>query len=178
MFQTVACFRKHVIMSFEYLPYITVRSRITQRSTTCIDHIFMRASRKNEVLNIMSGLFYCYKTDHLPCFLSLKFEKCNRTDEWHMTRILCQLYTKMQSYTCNEIYNDTGEEIYDKFILAVLNKYQQVVRVSRKRLRDKPWLNKALKVSIKHEHNLYPEYVLHPDSVHKTKYNVYKKIFT
>ena len=58
----------------------------------------------------------------------------------------------MQSHDWNEIYNDTGEETYDKFISSVQNIYQQafpLVQVSRKRWRDKTWLTKALKVSIK-----------------------------
>ena len=162
------------LMSFKYLPYITVPSRITQLSTTCIDHIFVKTSHKDKVLNIMSGLFYCEITDHLPCFLSLKFEKYNRMDERPMIRIFgeknCAFFVqKMQSYNWNEIHNDTGEEIYDKFIAAVHNIYQQafpLVRVSRKRWRDKPWLTKALKVSIKHKNKLYREYILHPDNLH------------
>ena len=170
------------LMSFKYLPYITVPSRITQLSTTCIDHIFMKTSHKDKVLNIMSGLFYCEITDHLPCFLSLKFEKYNRMDERPMIRIFgeknCAIFVqKMQSYNWNEIHNDTGEEIYDKFISVVHNIYQQafpLVRVSRKRWRDKPWLTKALKVSIKHKNKLYREYILHPDNLHQTKYNAYK----
>ena len=52
------------LMSFKYLPYITVPSRITQLSTTCIDHIFVKTSQKDKVLNVMSGLFYCDITDH------------------------------------------------------------------------------------------------------------------
>ena len=80
-------FYMSILMSFKYLPYITAPSRITQLSTKCIDHIFMKTSQKDKVLNVMSGLFYCDITDHLPCFLSLKFEKYNRTDEMPMTRI-------------------------------------------------------------------------------------------
>ena len=144
--------------------------------------MFMKTSKKDKVLNVMSGLFYCEITDHLPCFLSLKFEKYNRTDERPMTRIFgeqnCAIFIqKMQSQNWNEIYNDTGEESYDKFISAVHNIYQQafpLVRVSRKRWRDKPWLTKALKISIKHKNKLYKEYILHPNGLHKTKYNVYK----
>ena len=170
------------LMSFKYLSYITVPSRITQLSTTCIDHMFMKTSQKDKVLNTMSGLFYCEITDHLPCFLSLKFEKYNRKDERPMTRIFgeknCAIFIqKMQSQNWNEIYNDTGEESYDKFISAVHNIYQQsfpLVRVSRKRWRDKPWLTKALKISIKHKNELYKEYIMHPDGLHKTKYNAYK----
>ena len=110
--------------------------------------MFMKTSKKDKVLNNMSVLFYCEITDHLPCFISLEFEKYNRTDEWPMTRIFgeknCAIFTqKMQSQIWNEIYNDTGEESYEKFIAAVRNIYQQaflLVRVSRKRWRDKPWL--------------------------------------
>ena len=167
------------LMSFKYLPNITVPSRITQLSTTCIDHIFMKTSHKDKVLNIMSGLFYCEITDHLPCFYR---EKYNRMDERPMTRIFgeknCAIFVqKMQSRNWNEMYNDTGEETCDKFISTVQNIYQQaftLVRVSRKRWCGKPWLTKALKVSIKQKTKLYREYILHPDSFHKTKYNVYK----
>ena len=55
--------------------------------------------------------------------------------------------------------------------------YQQsfpLVRVSRKRWHDRPWLTKALKISLKHKNELYEEYILHPDGLHKTKCNVYK----
>ena len=174
------------LMSFKYLPYITAPSRITQLSTTCIDHIFVKTSHKDKVLNIMSGLFYCEITDHLPCFLSLKFEKYNRMEERPMIRIFgeknCAIFVKkqqqqQQSYNWNEIHDDTGEEIYDKFISAVHNIYQQafpLVRVSRKRWRDKPRLTKALKVSIKHKNKLYREYILHPDNFHQTNYNADK----
>ena len=76
------------LMSFEYLPYITVSSRITQLSTTCIDYMFMKTSQKDTVLNTMSGLCHGEMNYHLPCFLSLKFEKYNRKDERPMTKIL------------------------------------------------------------------------------------------
>ena len=72
---------------------------------------------------------------------------------------------------------DIRKETHHKFISAVHNIYQQVfplVRVSRKRWRDKPWLTKALKISIKHENKLYKEYILRPERVCKTKYNAYK----
>ena len=75
-------------MSFKYLPYITVPSRITQFSTTCIDHLLMKTSHKDKVKNVISGLSYCEITDHLPCFLSPKFEKYNRMDERPMASIL------------------------------------------------------------------------------------------
>ena len=73
--------------------------------------MFMNTSKKDKVFNTMSGLFYCEITDHLPCFLSLKFEKYNWTDERPMTRIFgeqnCATFIQnMQSQNCNEIYNE------------------------------------------------------------------------
>ena len=99
-----------------------------------------------------------------------------------MTKIFgeknCAIFIQtMQSQNSNEIYNDTGKESYDKFISTVHNIYQQpfpLVRASCKRWRDKPWLTKALKISIEHKNKLYKEYILHPDGLHKTKYNAYK----
>ena len=92
--------------------------------------MFIKTYPNDNALNIMSGLFHCETTNHLPCFLSLKFEKYNTMDERPMTRIfgekICVIFVqKMQSHNWNEIYNDTGEETYDKFISAVQNIYQQ-----------------------------------------------------
>ena len=42
--------------------------------------MLMKTSHKDKVLNAMSGLFYCEITDHLPFFLSLKYEKYNQMD--------------------------------------------------------------------------------------------------
>ena len=75
------------MMAFKYLLYITLPSRITHLSTTCIDHIFMKKSQKAKILNTLCGLFYCDISDHLPSFLSLKFEKYNCVSERPRTRI-------------------------------------------------------------------------------------------
>ena len=80
--------------------------------------------------------------------------------EYLVSKILPFLYKRWQSQNWNEIFNDTGEESYDKFISAVHNIYQQafpLVRVSRKVWRDKPWLTKALEISIKHKNKLHEE---------------------
>ena len=74
------------VMSYGYLPYITFPSRITDFSMTCIDYIFVRLNRKEKVLNILSGLFYCDISDHLPSFVSIKHNKICSKDERPMTR--------------------------------------------------------------------------------------------
>ena len=54
----------------------------------------------------------------------------------------------METENWNEIYINGGD-YYTKFITIVLRIFQRsfpVVRVSRKRWQDKPWMTKALKL--------------------------------
>ena len=51
------------LMFYGYLPYITLPSPI-DFSMTCIDHIFVRLNRRERVLNILNGFFYCDISDH------------------------------------------------------------------------------------------------------------------
>ena len=48
-------------MSYGYLPYITLPSRITEYSATCIDHIFVKYAKNHmpQIAGTLSGMFYC-----------------------------------------------------------------------------------------------------------------------
>ena len=61
------------IMSYGNLPYITLPTRITDFSATCIDHIFIRDASKyrERHTEILSYILYCNITDHPPCFVTL-----------------------------------------------------------------------------------------------------------
>ena len=63
----------------------------------------------------------------------------------------------MQNVSWDAIYND-GSDWYDNFINLVYTKFQQsfpLVRLSRKRAKDKPWITQGIKISIKVKHCLY-----------------------
>ena len=73
---------------------------------------------------------------------------------------------RMEAENWNEIYSEGGD-YYTKFITVVLRIFQQsfpVVRVSRKRWRDKPWVTKASKTSIRRTNNLYKASITHHDN--------------
>ena len=57
------------LFSRGYLPYITVPTRITEHSATCIDHIFLKLTNKYNGFNVISGILYSDISDHLPCFI-------------------------------------------------------------------------------------------------------------
>ena len=84
----------------------------------------------------------------------------------------------MGSEKWDDIYFGDGD-YYNKFITVVLRIFQQsfpVVRVSRKRWKDKPWVTKSLKISIKHKRKLYKACLVHPSEQKHERYKKYKII--
>ena len=170
------------LMSYGYLPYITIPSRIINFSMTCIDHIFVRLSRREKILNIIIGLFYCDISDHSPNFISKHNRTCCK-DERPMTRLCGEKNTdsfvqRMGTENWNDIYTGDGD-YYSKLIAIVLRIYQQsflIVRVSRKRWQDKPWMTKALKTSIKRKNELYKVCLVQPGNSIPNKYKTYENI--
>ena len=78
------------LLTYRYLPYITLPTRITTFSATYIDHIFIKPARNNPSLinDIVCGLLYCDIRDHLPCFVSLKTQIAQNTKCRPKTRIV------------------------------------------------------------------------------------------
>ena len=57
----------------------------------------------------------------------------------------------MQNVSWDAIYTD-GSDWYDNFINLVYTKFQQsfpLLRLSRKRAKDKPWITKGIKLVLK-----------------------------
>ena len=64
----------------------------------------------------------------------------------------------MESENWECIFENENEDWYEKIISIVLRFYETsfpLVKVSRKRLKDKPWLTLGLKISIKTKNKMY-----------------------
>ena len=61
-------------------------------------------------------------------------------------------------------------------MLRIFQQSFPVVRVSRKRWQDKPWMTEALKISIKRKNKLYKAGLVHPGNTIHEKYRTYKNI--
>ena len=84
----------------------------------------------------------------------------------------------MEASNCDDIYTNKGD-CCNKFITAVIHIFKQsfpVVRVSRKRWHDKPWMTAALKTSIKSKNLLYKANLMHSSDKNRDKYNNCKNI--
>ena len=149
------------LLSLQFLPYITLPTRITSHSATCIDHIFIRNAHKNEFNPIYAGIFFSDISDHLPCFVSFAFNKPGHTKR-PLTRLFgesnCQKFVNhMTNENWDVIYNSHGDW-YLKFITTVKRIFDMsfpLVQVSRKRIKDKPWMTQDLKIRIRKNHQLF-----------------------
>ena len=80
---------------------------------SCIDHIFVRLSSREKILNIISGLFYCDISDHSPNFISIKHNRTCCKD------VPDCLVRKTQTPMCKE-WRQKTEMIYIYIYIPVL----------------------------------------------------------
>ena len=133
------------LLSHRYLPYITLPTRITTFSATCIDHAFIKPARNNPSLvnDIVCGLLYRDISDHLPCFVSLKSQRAQVMKDGPNTRIFgernCSKFVHMmESENWGALYTNDADWCTN-FLLTVKNKFNvcfPLVRVSRKGVKD------------------------------------------
>ena len=148
-------------MSCGYLPYVTLPTSIMDFSATCIDHIFIRDTNNSQRHEeVACGIFYCDITDHPICFVTLK-RQSNYVLDRPLTRLFGERNTSIfRELMTNEdwdiIYTD-GTDWYTNFIKLARNKFEAcfpLVKVSRQRIKDKPWITKELKMNIKRKISL------------------------
>ena len=127
------------LFSYRFLPYITLPSRITNFSATCIDNIFVRKADNKRIkpADIASGLLFNDITDHLPCFISMKCGNHYSVMSRPLTRVFgdknCQRFiASMQAENWQALY-ECDAYWYSRFITVVKQKFETcfpLVRVS------------------------------------------------
>ena len=173
------------LMSYGYLPYITLPSRITEYSATFIDHIFIRFAKNSRLqpTNTLSGMFYCDITDHLPCFVSLKCNLCvdnaNRPKvrlfgdkNWRKFKELMESYDSRYIYPV-QTFRDLSyllSNVFTKSRFQLWHFPVQEWETSNGLRRD--WKKKHKK----NNHKLYKLYIRSGDEQTKSKYNRYKNM--
>ena len=92
------------LFSYRFLPYITLPSRITNFSATCIDHIFVRIvdNKRIKTGDIASGLLFSDITDHLPCFISIKCGNYITKNDRPLTRVFGDKNRKVLLKVCKQ----------------------------------------------------------------------------
>ena len=170
-----------------FIPTITLPTRIVDSSVSLIDHIFINNQIIKEDRDILTGNIYCDISDHLPNFIKIKTKQPFSKNKRPLVRIYGQ--RNMIKFN-NLIRNASWESFYEaedpNQALTIFYKnyneaYDQafpLVRLSRKRAKDKRWITDGIKKSINHKNKLFSKYFLKPSTENKEKYAKYKNILT
>ena len=159
-----------------FIPCITLPSRITNHSATLLDHIFIKSPKRLIQNKCSSGNLITDLSDHLPNFTFLDIKTKSIKD-----RPYVRLFTQANIDKFNEniksepslISPDDVSEAnfsYNTFSTnyqKLFDKYFPYVRMSRKAFKDKPYITRGIKNSIKHRNKLYAKYLDNPSDLSK-----------
>ena len=178
---------KETMLGNNYIPTITLPTRITDSTATLIDNIFLHIDNHNLQKECISGNFFCDISDHLPNFLLYG----NKSTTKNNVRPLIRIYSdnnmrKFNNTLANTDWSDTytkedTNEAYNHFITTYLKAFNlcfPLVRQSKKRAKDKKWVTTGIKTSSTHKNHLYKLYLKKPTEHRKEKYIKYKNTFT
>ena len=176
------------LTAYNFSPYITTPTRIIHAKATLIDHIFIKHGQNHADINITSGNILTDITDHLPNFALIND---NSVKEKKNIRPLIRIYseqniTKFKERLDNTDWNrlienhdiDNSYSICYKNLYSMYNECFPLVRLSRKRAKDKKWLTMELKTSIKIKNKLHKKSASHPTESNISKYNNYRNELT
>ena len=156
------------MLSYSLIPSIIIPTRFTDRSTTLIDHIFIRLPKSKLNNMITSGNFITDISDHL-CNFAIIDTEIKRSK----VRPFIRLYNKenterfmnnidSEMSTINDSINSQNNQDVNELYRALFEKLHQIldlyfpkVRQSRKQAKDKDWITNGIKRAIKQKHILY-----------------------
>ena len=176
------------LMTLNFIPTITLPTRITETTMTLIDNVFMKINENNVNSIMISGNLYSDISDHLPNFVILRNAKyksieCTRPKvrifgEKNMSNFMNAFNTS----EWNDFFNTTDVNgllslFYEKFNTLFEQSFP-LRTLSRKRSKDKIWLTTGLKTAIRQKSELYRKFLNHPSQQNKTLYTKYKNILT
>lgn len=172
-----------------FFPTIVMPTRITSRTATLIDHVYYyegkAANRGN--LEIHSGNFIHDLTDHLPNYLLLVNKgKITIKEPRPYIRIYSdknkiKFLEEIRKPDWSNVYNQNDVNLaYDNFIHIIETAFENcfpLQQLSRKRMKDKPWITSGLKKSSVIKNNLYKKWILTRLPEDEKKYKNYRRVF-
>ena len=139
--------------SNNFLPYIQLPTRITHKTSTLIDNIFVLQKKPKKIQNFTSGSFYSDISDHLPCFLLLEYPEKIPKQPRPKIRVYNEasqqkFIADLQQIDWAPIYKDENPDTAFNFFL---NLYKQTFdknfplqTLSRSKSKQNPWMTKEL----------------------------------
>ena len=169
---------------YNFIPCITLPTRITDHSATLIDHIFIKCPKKLIQNKCSSGNLITDISDHLPNFTFFDLQIQTRKE-----RPFTRLFTKSKIDKFNDsliseppLIDPTAHTnvnaAYDTLnsnYLQLFDKYFPFVRQSKKSFKDKPYITSGFKVSFRTRYKLYKKHLNNPnDAVAKAAWKRFR----
>ena len=160
----------NLVSSYNLLPYITLPTRITNRSRTLIDNIFSNSTNSNTI----SGNLTSTVSDHLPQFLILPdFNRRFIPRKHNIYRRNINNYDKASFFSdfqdidwdiVTNIHMEDTNDSFEAFLLnmdALLDKHMPLKKISNKRfkLMFKPWITGGILKSLKKRRDLHNRFI-------------------
>jgi hypothetical protein len=180
-----------MLVSYNFLPLSLLPTRITENSATLIDHVYLRIksnSNFNQTDNILTGNIITDISDHLSSFVILH----GRDVVPHVCdRPQIRIFSSANNNKFADILfnydwissffplND-ADASYNHFINVLTLAYEEsfpLIRMSRKRYKDKKWVTPAVRKSCETKNRLYKIWITTKKSDDKEKYKNYVKIY-
>lgn len=172
---------KYLDMLFDnnLIPIITKPTRITDHSSTLIDHIYTNLS----ISHVTSGILEVDLSDHLPvfCIIKTEIEKTNKKKKIRDYRKFdkqlflndINLINWEESLAPNKCLDDKTWDVIS-IINKIVDKHAPVTKITQAKQKqlNKPWLTSGIIKSIKKKQKMYHSHLL---SKNPHKINEYKK---
>ena len=175
------------LLMYNFIPTITMPTRITPKTATLIDHIyFSPGSKYNPQFAIQSGNIWCDITDHLPNYCLLLDTNTKQKEERPFVRLFSRtniekFKEKIRNTDWNEIYDCSNVNLaFQKFeenIKCCFETSFKLVRLSRRRAKDKKWMTAGLLASSKTKNRLYKKWLKSQSPLDEQKYKSYRQVF-
>ena len=169
-----------------FIPCINLPTRFCETTATLIDHIMVKVPRKMIQTKVSSGNMIANITDHLPNFTFI-----NTNIVPNKNRPFVRLFTKRKiEKFVSEINNNPSplalsdeiiiqldvNESYKEFITnlkKLLDQYFPIVRLSRSKAKNKPFVTAGIRVSIRHRDKLYQNYLKNKSELNRQIWKKY-----
>ena len=161
-------------LNANFIPCINLPIRFCETTATLIDHIMLKDQRKLIQTKVTAGNLISDITDHLPSFalINTKIKK-------NIVRpyITIRLFTKKKidkfiadipklnpllNTNDNQLLSSNVHDSYNEFIKnlkIILDQYFPLIKLSRAKAKNKPFITPGIRVSIKHRDKLFHKYL-------------------
>ena len=165
------------------LPTISKPTRVTTKSATLIDNIFVSTKLQQNILEpliILDDL-----SDHMPCMLTLfNQKKCKKEGRIVKSRSLTDKNIELIKSDLNRNWDhelegknvDESFKLFHTTLIDTIDKYAPEVekRISAKKLIRDPWITKGLITSMNKQRKLYQNMLVEKSDQSKQKYTTYR----